>query len=90
MGMGDPKPPYAPSYEPVRDDVIGKSFSPISVRSCPEPHVIAKFGVGGMANVSVWTCRKCRYARRYKLHGGLNCDYGLGQSVPPRAESDMG
>ncbi len=75
MGMGDKKAPYTPSYEPVRDDVLGKMFSPCAVRSCPEPHVRKKYGVGGVANVSVWTCRKCKYVKTYKWHGGVGCGY---------------
>lgn len=64
-------------YEPIRDDVIGKMFSPGSVRSCPEPHVIKRFGVGGRANVSVWTCRKCRYHEGMKWFGGVKCGYEI-------------
>lgn len=75
MGMGDKKPPYEPKYDPVRDDVIGKRFSPGCVRQCPEPHVIKKFGVGGVANVSVYTCRKCRYVIKHKWMGGVSCGY---------------
>ncbi len=75
MGMGDKKLPYQPDYEPIRDDVIGKRFSPCCVRSCPEPHVIKKYGVGGVAMVSVYTCRKCRYVKTYKWHGGVSCGY---------------
>lgn len=75
MGQGDKKIPYVPSYEPVRDDVIGKRFAVCCMRSCPHPEVIKKFGVGGVANVSVYTCKKCRFHREYKLHGGVSCDY---------------
>lgn len=75
MGMGDKKKQYEPSYEPIRDDVIGKRFYSGSVRSCPEPHVIKRYGIGGVANVSVYTCRKCRYAISHKWHGGLSCGY---------------
>lgn len=62
-------------YEPIRDDVIGKMFSPGSVRSCPEPHVIKRYGVGGRANVSVYTCRKCKYHEDVKWFGGVKCGY---------------
>lgn len=82
MGMGDKKKPFIPSYAPVRDDVIGRSFAPCAVRPCPEPHVIARFGVGGVANVSIYTCRKCKYKVEYKYHGGLSC--GLEDSVHAR------
>lgn len=73
MGMVDKKIPYTPSYEPTRDDVNGKMFG--NVRQCPEPHVIKKFGVGGVANVSYWTCKKCRHRIEHQWHGGLGCGY---------------
>lgn len=75
MGMGDTPIKYTPSYKPIRDDVIGKSFASCMIRSCPEPNVIKRYGTGGKANVSVWTCKKCRYAVRYKFHGGVSCGY---------------
>lgn len=75
MGMGDKKQPFDPKYAPVYDDVIGKLFSPGCVRQCPEPHVIKRFGVGGICNVSVWTCRKCRYHEDVKGFGGVKCKY---------------
>lgn len=59
----------------MRDDVIGKEFCEISVRKCPEPHVIKRYGTGGVAHVSVWTCRRCRYVKTYKWHGGVGCGY---------------
>ena len=55
---GRQQPAYEPEYEPIRDDVIGKLFAPCCVRSCPEPHVIARYGVGGVANVSQSTSHK--------------------------------
>lgn len=75
MGMGDKKKPLDIKYEPIRDDVNGKMFSPGCVRSCLEPHVIKRFGIGGVANVSVYTCRKCRYHEDMKLFGGVRCKY---------------
>ncbi len=75
MGMGDKKKSFEPSYEPIRDDVIGKTFTPGSIRQCPEPHVIKRYGVGGIANVSVYTCRKCRYVINHKWFGGVSCGY---------------
>ena len=65
------------NYEPIRDDVIGKRFYYGMVRSCPEPHVIKRFGIGGVANVSVYTCRKCRYVQKHPLHFGVTCGYEL-------------
>lgn len=79
--MGDKKQLYTPKYAPTRDDVNGKMFGSGMMRECPEPHVQKKFGVGGVANVSVWTCRICKYAVKHEFHGGLSCGYGMG--VPP-------
>lgn len=73
--MGDKKAPFIPSYEPIRDDVIGKRFDPVCMRSCPHPKVQDKYGVGGVANVSVYTCRKCRFVKTYPYHGGVSCGY---------------
>ena len=78
MGMGDKPKPFEPYYKPIRDDVIGKAFSSCAMRRCPHPKVQDKYGVGGVANVSVYTCRKCRYRIEYKLHGGVSCGY-MGQ-----------
>jgi len=75
MGMGDKPKAFSPDYKPIRCDVTGKMFAPNCVVSCPEPHVIAKYGVGGKCNVSVWICRKCRYVKTYKWHGGVSCGY---------------
>ena len=74
-GMGDKKITFEPSYAPVRCDVSGLMFTSGAVRFCPEPHVIAKYGVGGKCKVSVWICRKCRYVKTYPYHGGVNCTY---------------
>lgn len=75
MGMGDEKIPYTPSYAPVRDDVNGKMFSSVCVRSCPHPAVIKKYGVGGKANVSIYTCRRCKYIVVFQHFGGAGCGY---------------
>ena len=58
-----------------RDDVNGKLFSLGCVRSCPHPDVIKKYGTGGVANVSVYTCKKCRYVKKFPMHGGVGCEY---------------
>ena len=78
MGIGDVKEPYVPKYEPVHCDVTGKMFSPVSVRDCPEPHVIKRYGIGGKCKVSVWICKKCRYGRRDDLCDGWRCAYEVG------------
>ena len=75
MGIGDKPKAYEPPHAPVRCDVSGKLFSAGCVRSCPEPHVIKKYGVGGKANVSVYVCRMCRYQENTKLFGGVKCKY---------------
>ena len=87
MGMGDGKPPFRPSNKPVRDDVIGREFAACAVRSCPHPKVIQRFGVGGVANVSVYTCKRCKFHREYALHSGIGCEYGLDEGVRPGTES---
>lgn len=75
MGMGDKPQKYEPSYDPVRCDASGKMFSPGCVRSCPEPHVVKKYGIGGKANVSVYICQKCKFVVRYPMMGGVGCGY---------------
>ena len=75
MGAGDKQAPFDPSYEPILDDVIGKMFSPGCVRLCPHPSVINRYGTGGKANVSVYTCRKCRYVVKHEMFGGVSCGY---------------
>lgn len=75
MGLGDEKRNINPSYAPIVDDVIGKRFAPVCMRSCPHPKVIEKYGVGGVANVSVWVCRKCRYHKNMEMFGGVKCEY---------------
>ena len=87
MGMGDKKPSYTPSYHSVRCDVSGKMFTPLCVRSCPEPHVIKKYGVGGKATVSVYVCRLCRYHEDMKMFGGVKCKY-LEQKEAEQRRSD--
>ena len=57
--------------------MIGKLFASCCMRSCPEPHVIKRYGVGGVANVSVWTCKRCRHVIEYKYHGGVGCELEL-------------
>jgi hypothetical protein len=75
VGQGDKPKQFEPKYKPIRDDVLGKSFAPCCMRSCPEPHVIKRYGTGGQANVSVYVCRKCRYHEDMKWFGGVKCGY---------------
>ena len=81
MGMGDNPTPFRPTYRTLRDDVIGREFAAISMRSCPHPAVIRAYGVGGVANVSVYTCERCKYKTEYGFHSGLGCGYGLDKSI---------
>lgn len=87
MGQGDKDRPFAPSHKAVRDDVIGKEFASCCVRACPHPKVIKKYGVGGVANVSVYTCRRCLFAKKHPLVFGVICGYGLENDIPPGAKS---
>ena len=82
MGMGDKQEPYKPKYFPIRCDVTGKLFPPISVRLCKEPHVVKKYGVGGVCNVSVLICKRCRYGERHDLCDAWRCVYGLDEKLP--------
>ena len=86
MGMGDKQKSFTPSYK-KRDDVIGKEFAECAVRSCPEPHVIKRYGTGGQVFVSIYTCRRCKYHREEILFNGVGCNYGVEQSVPGGTES---
>ena len=75
MGQGDLKPPFQPPLYRIRDDVIGREFADCSVRSCPHPGVIKKYGLGGVANVSVYTCRRCKYHTETEYYFGVGCGY---------------
>lgn len=75
MEMGDSKPSFEPKYKAIRDDVIGKEFYAGCMRSCPHPKVIERYGVGGVCNVSVYVCRKCRHHIDEKMFGGVRCGY---------------
>lgn len=88
MGMGDEKVPYKPKYEPIRDDVLGHRFTPCAIRTCPEPHVKQRYGVGGVVHVSIYTCRRCKYVKQYKFHGGVSCGYGLGANLQAGTEGE--
>lgn len=55
--------------------VLNRMYASCSVRSCPHPAVIAKYGNGGAATVSIYTCRKCKYVERARLYEGYGCSY---------------
>ena len=73
MGMGDRKKPFTPSYESVRCDVTGKRFPKFSVRECPDPAMIKRYGVGGVCNVAVWVCYNCKYVKQFNHTGAVGC-----------------
>ena len=87
MGMGDKKQEFHPQYEPILCDVTLKKFPPYAIRACPNPSVIKRYGTGGVANVCVYVCYKCKYARRFRFHGGVGCSYGLEERVQGREKS---
>ena len=77
MGMGDKfkdATPYEPPRTPVRCDVTGRMFTHSNTRRCCDRAVTARYGHGGQCTVSVWVCRMCSHAVRYKWHGGLGCE----------------
>lgn len=81
--MGDKPTPFEPKHKIIRDDVIGKSFASCCMRECPHPKVIQRFGLGGVANVSYYTCKRCKFHREHPLHFGVSCEYGLEKGVRP-------
>lgn len=87
MGMGDKRKPFEPVHPYILDVVRGQRFAECAMRSCPHPAVIRKYGVGGEANVSIYTCKKCKYSKRFQFYGGVDCTYGLGEAVYPGAEN---
>ena len=87
MGQGDKEKHFTPPHRAVRDDVVGKEFAACCVRPCPHPKVIKKFGTGGVANVSVYTCRRCLFAKQHPLAFGVICSYELENGVPTGAKS---
>lgn len=70
----------------ARCDVTGNTFPKISVRECPSPAVIKHYGVGGVAHVCVYVCRKCKNAVTYPMHGGLGCALDTPPQVVKPAE----
>ena len=88
VGQGDKKIPYRPDSKPVRCDISGKTFYHGAIRECRDEAVTRRYGVGGVAHVSVWVCRKCRHAIQYKYHGGLGCELETG--IPERKTGNVG
>lgn len=46
-----------------------------SVRSCPHPAVIGRYGRNGKAQVCWLICRKCQFGEKGKYDGGIKCTY---------------
>lgn len=81
MGMGDKPIPFTPYQEAIMDDVAGMTFAKCAMRSCPHPSVIRQFGTNGVANVSVYTCHRCKHRIESRYCGGVKCGYGVDESV---------
>lgn len=56
-------------------DVTGYTMIDQSVRSCPHPQVIAKYGRNGRCNVCWLACRKCKYGKKGEYDGGIACRF---------------
>ncbi len=88
MGMGDSKKPYEPVHGKVLDVVLNLQFADCAVRECPHPGVIKRYGTGGIATVSIYTCKKCKFSEKAQWYGGWRCGYGMGLSPGEKGESD--
>ena len=60
----------------VLDDVLKQKFPEVCVRECPHPMIQKKYGKNGIVHVSWYCCTKCKFAVKYKYHGGISCSYG--------------
>lgn len=56
--------------------VTGYTVIDASIRNCPHPSVISRYGRNGKCQVCYMVCRKCRFARKDSMSGGVFCDYG--------------
>lgn len=81
MGMGDKKKKYEPHYGKVLDVVYNKYFSECAVQECPHPAVIKRYGTGGVATVSIYTCKKCKFGVKSEWCGGWSCGYAMEKPV---------
>lgn len=61
-------------------DVTGYECIDASIRSCPHPSVINRYGRNGKCNVSYMVCRKCHFAVKCEFDGGIKCGYGQKQA----------
>ena len=64
------------------DSVSRLPFAEVSLRKCPHPNVQARYGKD--CYVSVYTCKRCQFGKRYPLMDGWGCEYGNNEnaSVP--------
>ena len=64
-------------------DVKGRLYWEDSVRPCPHPGVIKKYGFRGKVQVCVEVCKKCRYSERDPHFDGYSCTFAdcFGKSV---------
>lgn len=85
--MGDKRKPFEPNHTRIYDDVLHQTFPQCCMRECPHPSVIKRYGVGGVANVSLYVCKKCKFSETYDFHGGVGCTYGrVDEGVQARTE----
>lgn len=54
--------------------VSKKKFSPGSLRNCPHPETIRRYGENN--RVCWYVCNKCKYKVTVPMMGGLKCGYG--------------
>lgn len=60
----------------IMDSVDGNYYREESVRQCPHPGIIKKYGqISGVVNIHFTRCRKCKYAITFRYHGGVKCGY---------------
>lgn len=87
MGMGDKEEHYHPTYRKALDMVLNRYYADCSIRECPHPKVIERYGTGGVATVSIYTCKKCKFAERARYFDGYGCGYKLETGVPSAEKS---
>lgn len=66
----------ANKHELIRCQACGHYFSPISVRKCTHPMVVAKFSESDTADICYYHCKKCMHADKSALTSAVGCNYG--------------